>query len=115
MAAALRLPPFCCLRAWCAQQAAPSVHEPSAHELAQRVDRHYNGLHSLPCGVYGELRGPGDAADRERDAAAFEAGQDALGLQLSGRKAVSAGRQVRVVERKATRRCSGFRRSSWTI
>ena len=31
----------------CAQQAAPSALEPSAHELAQRVDHHYNGLHSL--------------------------------------------------------------------
>ncbi len=31
----------------CAQQLSPSTKDPPAHELAQRVDRHYNQLHSL--------------------------------------------------------------------
>jgi len=34
----------------CAQQPSPAVLAPSAQELAQRVDRHYNQLHSLQAG-----------------------------------------------------------------
>jgi outer membrane lipoprotein carrier protein len=44
LAAALLYP---CL---CAQQPTPAAQAPSAHELAQRVDRHYNQLHSLKAG-----------------------------------------------------------------
>ena len=42
-----------------AQQATPSAHEPSAHELAQRVDRHYNQLHSLRAGFTESYEGLG--------------------------------------------------------
>jgi outer membrane lipoprotein carrier protein len=31
----------------CAQDRSPSAKDPSVHELAQRVDKHYNQLHSL--------------------------------------------------------------------
>lgn len=44
-AVALLLPAFCF--AATARTPAPSAHEPSAHEIAQRVDHHYNTLQSL--------------------------------------------------------------------
>jgi outer membrane lipoprotein carrier protein len=43
MAAALLLPVVC----FAATQASPPAHEPTAHDLAQRVDHHYNALQSL--------------------------------------------------------------------
>ncbi len=42
----------------CAQQGLPSVQD-SAHEIAQRVDRHYNQLHSLRAGFSESYEGLG--------------------------------------------------------
>lgn len=42
-----------------AQQGAPTAHEPTAHELAQRVDHHYNQLHSLRAGFTESYEGLG--------------------------------------------------------
>jgi outer membrane lipoprotein carrier protein len=42
-----------------AQQRAPSAQAPSAHELAQRVDRRYNQLHSLKAGFSESYEGLG--------------------------------------------------------
>jgi outer membrane lipoprotein carrier protein len=48
---------------------------PSAHELAQRVDRHYNQL-ALPQGrLHRELSGPGNAAHRERNTLLLKPGR----------------------------------------
>jgi outer membrane lipoprotein carrier protein len=43
------------------QQRSPSAKDPSAHELAQRVDRHYNQLHSLTAGFSESYEGLGIA------------------------------------------------------
>jgi outer membrane lipoprotein carrier protein len=43
----------------CAQNPAPSAKDFSAHELAQRVDRHYNQLHSLKAGFTESYEGLG--------------------------------------------------------
>jgi outer membrane lipoprotein carrier protein len=43
----------------CAQQPARAAHAPSAHELAQRVDRRYNQLHSLKAGFSESYEGLG--------------------------------------------------------
>jgi outer membrane lipoprotein carrier protein len=43
----------------CAQQRSPSAKDPSAHDLAQRVDRHYNQLHSLKAGFTESYQGLG--------------------------------------------------------
>jgi outer membrane lipoprotein carrier protein len=42
-----------------AQGQPPSAEQPSAHELAQRVDRHYNQLHSLKAGFAESYEGLG--------------------------------------------------------
>jgi outer membrane lipoprotein carrier protein len=49
------LTPVCLLN----QQHAQPVKEPSAHDLAQRVDRHYNQLHSLKAGFTEHYEGMG--------------------------------------------------------
>ena len=43
----------------CAQERSPSAQDPSAHDLAQRVDRHYNQLHSLKAGFTESYEGLG--------------------------------------------------------
>jgi outer membrane lipoprotein carrier protein len=43
----------------CAQQHSPSAQDPSAHEIAQRVDRHYNQLRSLKAGFTESYAGMG--------------------------------------------------------
>ncbi|HEY1159486.1 MAG TPA: outer membrane lipoprotein carrier protein LolA [Terracidiphilus sp.] len=45
----------------CAQQRSPSAQDLSAKELAQRVDRHYNQLHSLKAGFTESYEGLGMA------------------------------------------------------
>jgi len=47
----------------CAQQRSPSAQD-SAHELAQRVDRHYNQLHSLKAAFTESYEGLGFSAPR---------------------------------------------------
>jgi outer membrane lipoprotein carrier protein len=42
-----------------AQQRSPAAQNPSAHEIAQRVDRHYNQLHSLRAGFTESYEGLG--------------------------------------------------------
>jgi outer membrane lipoprotein carrier protein len=42
-----------------AQQTAPNAQTPSPHDLAQRVDRHYNQLHSLKAGFTETYQGLG--------------------------------------------------------
>jgi outer membrane lipoprotein carrier protein len=41
---------LCACAASFAQRPAPTASGPTVHDLAQRVDRHYNQLHSLKCG-----------------------------------------------------------------
>jgi len=43
----------------CAQPSSPSAKDPTAHELAQRVDHHYNQLHSLKSGFTESYEGLG--------------------------------------------------------
>jgi outer membrane lipoprotein carrier protein len=43
----------------CAQQHSPTSQQPNAEELAQRVDRHYNQLHSLRAGFTESYEGMG--------------------------------------------------------
>ena len=75
-----------------AQQTAPT-----AHELAQRVDHHYNQLHSLKSGFTESYEGLGMQRTESGTLLLLKPGTDAVGLQFAGGKAVSAGRQVRVV------------------
>jgi outer membrane lipoprotein carrier protein len=48
---------FCC--GLNAQQPSPGSHQPGAHDLAQKVDRHYNQLHSLQAAFSERYEGMG--------------------------------------------------------
>ena len=48
-----------CAPACIAQAALPGVHEPGVHEIAGRVDKHYNQLHSLRAGFTEHYAGLG--------------------------------------------------------
>ena len=52
----------------------------SATALAKTVDAHYNHLQSLQARYTERYRGHGDGPQREWDAAAEEAGKDAVGV-----------------------------------